>query len=590
MKKSFWNILLCLALALSLVPTFTPDSRAVAILYDGDCGEDMRWELSDDGTLWIYGDGAMTNYAENTPTPWENICGEIKAVVIGNGVEHIGSSAFQGCDNLTALTAAYDTLTSIGAYAFASCALRDVKLPDSVTSIGNDAFYNCKQLQTVRLSANLTRVATSLFRGCTALSEIEIPEGVTEIGEQAFDGCAALAATGLPVSVTSVDKNAFNGCDALGKVYYGGTDWSKITIDDGNAPLKNAKRYRTYSGACGVNGNNLTWVLSRGTLTISGKGAMMDYAEKDKHAPWYSRAWFDIDDVVVEDGVTHIGAYAFDDCGSINVDLPDSVTSFGKNVLYTSWPHIYYHGSEADRKNIEGINTKENRDLVNAHWYYNCGRGTCGETLTWTFRDGTLEISGRGEMSCGSPMPWSEYSDGVTTLVIGKGVTKIEGNAFKNCDNLAYVTLPRSLRSIGAEAFGGSDTAFQAVYYGGDEVDREALNIPPRLNDRLLSALWYYCSEGPASLGTSYSIYSSSLMYHVTNAPKGALLIAAHYDKNGKLDFLQVVEPKYAEEESKIEVPCNEPGTYYKLMLVDGRTFAPLCKASSAYVDDEWDG
>ena len=79
-------------------------------------------------------------------------------------------------------------------------------------------------------------------------------------------------------------------------------------------------------------------------------------------------------------------------------------------------------------------------------------------------------------------------------------------------------------------------------------------------------------------------------MYHVTNAPKGALLIAAHYDKNGKLDFLQVVEPKYAEEESKIEVPCNEPGTYYKLMLVDGRTFAPLCKASSAYVDDEWDG
>ena len=598
MKNQFWSVLLCLALAFSLVPAFAPGARAAT---EGVCGEDVTWELTDDGTLWIYGDGAMEDYAEDTPTPWEKIRGDIKAVIIGRDVTHIGSCAFQGCNNLTELTADYDTLKSVGAYAFAVSSLREVELPDSVTSIGYAAFDSCKQLETILLPPGLTEIAQYLFCGCTALPEIDIPEGVTKIGEEAFNGCAALAAAALPKSLTSVEKNAFNGCDALTTVYYGGTntDWYNNlnhTIADGNAPLKIAKnRWETYSGTCGASGNNLTWVLSRNTLTISGTGAMKDYAEKDHHAPWYDHAWLDIKNVVVEEGVTHIGAYAFDGCGAIGVDIPLSVTSFGKKVLDSRWFHIYYHGSETDRKSIEGVNSKDNRNLVDAQWYYNCGRGTCGETLTWTFCDGTLAIGGRGKMPDygGSAWtPWQEHKDSVTKLVVGAGVTKIGNCAFDSLEKLESVTLPRSVRKVGAVAFGRSGTAFRAVYYGGDEADRAALeeNIAQRLNDRLRVAPWYYCCDGPAKLSCYYSYSAKSLTYTVTNAPKGALLIAAHYDESGKMDYVRVMEPERGAKESTIEVPCDELGTVYRLMLVDGSTFAPLCKADSSYVDNEWDG
>lgn len=87
------------------------------------------------------------------------------------------------------------------------------------------------------------------------------------------------------------------------------------------------------TGSCGA---ELSWVLELdGTLTISGTGPMDDYSfSYGKHAPWHDELWNQIRRVVVSDGVTYIGNYAFEDCGSLtDLKLPQSVTNVGDRAF-----------------------------------------------------------------------------------------------------------------------------------------------------------------------------------------------------------------------------------------------------------------
>ena len=152
------------------------------------------------------------------------------------------------------------------------------------------------------------------------------------------------------------------------------------------------------SGTCGAegNGSNLTWTLdSEGVLTISGSGDMYNYGSSDFSAPWDgSRSR--VKSVVIADGVTSIGEYAFFYCESLtSVTIPDSVTSIGKYAFFcctsltsvtipdgvtsigwrafsncTSLTDVYYAGSKAQWKAIS-ISSTGNDDLLTANIHYN---------------------------------------------------------------------------------------------------------------------------------------------------------------------------------------------------------------------------
>lgn len=115
-------------------------------------------------------------------------------------------------------------------------------LLNSVTSIGNNAFYNCKSLREITIPNSVTTIGTHAFMECTHLEEITIPERVTMINNSTFYNCTSLQSITIPNSVTSIGNSAFLSCTSLKDVYFGGTQeqWSAITINSGNDNLLNA--------------------------------------------------------------------------------------------------------------------------------------------------------------------------------------------------------------------------------------------------------------------------------------------------------------------------------------------------------------
>ena len=134
-------------------------------------------------------------------------------MTIPNSVTSIGNNAFYRCSGLTSVTIG-NSVTSIGNSAFYDCYyLTSVTIPNSVTSIGEGAFYGCSGLTSVTIPNSVTSIGNRAFYLCSGLTSVTIPNSVTSIGYNAFDGCSGLTSVTIPNSVTSIGNYAFDGCD-----------------------------------------------------------------------------------------------------------------------------------------------------------------------------------------------------------------------------------------------------------------------------------------------------------------------------------------------------------------------------------------
>jgi hypothetical protein len=144
-----------------------------------------------------------------------------KDTTIPNTVTSIGDAAFWKCAGLTSI-AIPASVTSIGASAFKECPdLTSVTFAtgSQLTSIGVLAFYDCKSLASIEIPASVTSIEDKAFYNCTALTSITIPSSVTIIGVGAFFKCTALTSITIPASVTNIGGNAFCGCTNVTDVY-----------------------------------------------------------------------------------------------------------------------------------------------------------------------------------------------------------------------------------------------------------------------------------------------------------------------------------------------------------------------------------
>ena len=152
------------------------------------------------------------NYFENS---------KIKEIVIPNNITSIGDYAFVFCDSLTSVTIP-DSVTSIGERAFYCCkSLKEVTIGNSVTSIGCDAFYECYSLTSVIIPDSVTEIGTGTFYRCIRLTSVTIGNSVTEIGNAAFGHCKSLKEATIPNSTTSIGSCAFYNCSRLTSVTIG---------------------------------------------------------------------------------------------------------------------------------------------------------------------------------------------------------------------------------------------------------------------------------------------------------------------------------------------------------------------------------
>jgi hypothetical protein len=147
--------------------------------------------------------------------------GEAGSYTIPNSVTSIGNDAFGACTSLTSVTIP-NSVTSIGEGAFFDCTgLTSVSMGNSVTSIGDWAFFECTGLTSVSMGNSVTSIGDSAFFDCTGLTSVSMGNSVTSIGNDAFGACTSLTSVTIPNSVTSIGEEAFGWCTGLTSVTIG---------------------------------------------------------------------------------------------------------------------------------------------------------------------------------------------------------------------------------------------------------------------------------------------------------------------------------------------------------------------------------
>ena len=150
----------------------------------------LLWELSEDGTLTISGQGSMEEWEKSRDAyPWTEQRDQVRAVIIEDGVTDIGKYAFDECHSM-----------------------EKVMISGSVEIIGDHAFDHCDDLISIELPYGVSEIKEGCFRGCSSLRDITIPESVTFIGPFAFNGCSSLTEVSIPASVTYLGQRAFSEC------------------------------------------------------------------------------------------------------------------------------------------------------------------------------------------------------------------------------------------------------------------------------------------------------------------------------------------------------------------------------------------
>ena len=260
--------------------------KAADLIDSGTCGEQATWELYQDGTLYIKGSGAMSDYSISSDANDTSFCSapwyashrsDIQTVIIEDGITRIGEHAFTYCSAMHSVSIP-DSVTEIGAEAFAGCSsLESVTIPDGVTKIGSAAFESCGSLKSVTIPSSVTTIGEWAFFGCDSLESVTIPGSVTEIGDWAFSDCGSLKSVTIPDSVTTIGEQAFSGCASLESVTIPGSvteigDWAfsdcvflkSVTIPDSVTTI----------GECAFSGCAfLESVTIQGSVTEIGKDA-----------------------------------------------------------------------------------------------------------------------------------------------------------------------------------------------------------------------------------------------------------------------------------------------------------------------------
>ena len=264
----------------------------------------------DDGVLTVYlGDGGeveIPDGVEEIGTSAFQNCSGLTKVTVPASVKKIGEYAFSECDDLTEIVFA-EGLETIGANAFYGCeSLAGLEFPDTLVSVGNAAFAQCTGLADISFGKGLKTVGENAFNGCSGLESLELPEGLESIGYSAFYQCTGMAGgLVIPASVQVIGDRAFYGCTGLD---------GKLVIEGGEKSVGNYA-FRDCSGLTGLE-------LGEGIRSIGNS------------AFYYCTGL--TGELELPEGLESIGDSAFYQCAGLTGELvlPESLTGLGNSAFY----------------------------------------------------------------------------------------------------------------------------------------------------------------------------------------------------------------------------------------------------------------
>ena len=369
-------------------------------------------------------------------------CSSLISITIPDSVTSIGYEAFYYCSSLKGVY-----ITDIAAW----CAIdfgnysanplyyahdlylngeivTNLVVPEGVTGIGRCAFYCCSSLTSVTIPDGVTSIGGSAFYNCSNLTSITIPDGVTSIGDYTFNNCSSLIRVTIGNGVTSIGERAFYNCSSL----------TSIAIPDS---VKSIGEYAFYK--C----NRLTSVTIGDGVTWIGDCAFYNCSR--------------LTSVTIGNGVTSIGGSAFSGCSSLTgITIPDSVTSIGASAFNncSSLTSINIPDSVTSISSTAFFGCDKIIQIENGVSYVDKWAIDCDTSVTFVgLRADTVGIAGSAFSRCSS----------LTSITMPNGVTSIGDSAFSRCSNLTSITIPDSVTSIGYSAFYGCSSLISVTIPDG---------------------------------------------------------------------------------------------------------------------------
>ncbi len=396
MKHKLLSILLCLAMALSLLPT---TALAAEPVLQGYCGADTSyesqtynystewnhttqtftgtyysnavWTITENGTmpsdstkpaykLTISGTGAVGDFGTSWSfgRPWHfeliknniavpDIRPSITAIEIGDGITEIGAHTFEAYQNVTSIVIP-DSVTKIGEKAFNYCTgATSITLGSGLKEIGKTAFSDCDALTTISFPDKLETIGESAFSGCDKLSgDLVIPDSVKTIGGSAFANDTKLTGTlTIGNSVVSIGNSAFSGCKFTGT----------LSIPDsvtsiGNSAFTNCKFAKLSLG------NGLTEI---GESALNTSGTYSGHLSIPDSVTTIGKTAFNglqFSSISLGKAVSKIGQSAFENCTSIHsldITAVSSSVTYGDSAFHSLRnPNTIYVNSDSQKSAI----------------------------------------------------------------------------------------------------------------------------------------------------------------------------------------------------------------------------------------------